>query len=224
MTETSSSRTPAKADAAQIKPGTFYTDKTGLERLIFFSDAVFAIAITLLALEIRLPEGAGMFDDREMWAALLGLWHQYLAFIISFLVIGSFWIAHHRKFRLIDRYDNRLLSLNLVVLMSVAFVPFSSSVISVSSSRSATVFYALTIMVVGLLFTGMWSYASRGNRLTRPDVTERQRRREFTSALSTVAVFGVSIVLSFFDVGLARLSWMLILPFGIYMNTKNPTT
>jgi uncharacterized membrane protein len=139
-------------------------------------------------------------------------------------VIGSFWIAHHRKFRLIDRYDNRLLSLNLLVLMSVAFVPFASSVISVSSSESATIFYALTIVVVGLLFMGMWSYASRGNRLIRPETSERQRRREFVSAVSTSAVFIASIVLAFIDVGLARLSWILILPIGIYMNTKNPTT
>ncbi|MEZ4770514.1 MAG: TMEM175 family protein [Caldilineales bacterium] len=224
MAETTSTGKSPEHDAIPKRPAPFYSDKTGLERLIFFSDAVFAIAITLLALEIRLPEAAGQFDDREMWAALLGLYHEYLAYFISFLVIGSFWMAHHRKFRLIDRYDNRLLSLNLLVLMSVAFIPFASSVISVSSTRSATDFCALTIIVVGLLFTGMWSYASRGNRLARSDVSERQRRREFTSALSTVAVFAGSIVLSFFDVGLARLSWMLILPFGIYVSTRNPTT
>lgn len=222
MTETSSTRTPAKADAAQKKPETFYTDKTGLERLIFFSDAVFAIAITLLALEIRLPEEAGMFNDRELWASLLSLWHEYLAYIISFLVIGSFWIAHHRKYRLIERYDNRLLMLNLLVLMAVAFIPFASSVISVSSIRSATIFYSLNMIVVGLLFAALWAYASRGNRLTGSHISEQRRRREFMSPLSIVVVFLFSIALSFVNTDLARLSWLLVLPAAVFVNAKHP--
>ncbi len=224
MTETSPTGKPAKPDAARKKSATSYTDTIGLERLIFFSDAVFAIAITLLALEIRLPEEAGQFGDLELWAALAGLWHEYLAYIISFLVIGSFWMAHHRKFRLVDRYDNRLLSLNLLVLMSIVFIPFASSVISVSSNRSATIFYALTMVVVSLLFTAMWAYVSHDNRLLRPDVSQQRKRREFVSVLSTVAVFLISIALSFINTDLARLSWILILPAGIYVNTKTPTT
>jgi len=71
----------------------------GLERLVFFSNAVFAIAITLLALDIRLPAGSEMFSDAQLLAALLGIWHKYLAYGISFFVIGTLWIGHHRKFR-----------------------------------------------------------------------------------------------------------------------------
>ncbi|MCB0229910.1 MAG: DUF1211 domain-containing protein [Anaerolineae bacterium] len=224
MTDEMSSEKPAQTNTKQKRSATFYTDKIGLERLIFFSDAVFAIAITLLALEIRLPEEAGQYGDLEMWAALVGLWHQYLAYIISFLVIGSFWMAHHRKFRLVDRYDNRLLSLNLLVLMSIAFIPFASSVISVSSTRSATIFYALTMVVVSLFFTAMWVYITHDNRLLKPDISQQRKQREFISVLSTVVVFLISIVLSFINTDLARLSWILILPAGIYVNTKTPTT
>lgn len=224
MTDEMSNEKPAQTNTKQKRSATFYTDKIGLERLIFFSDAVFAIAITLLALEIRLPEEAGQYGDLEMWAALAGLWHQYLAYIISFLVIGSFWMAHHRKFRLVDRYDNRLLSLNLLVLMSIAFIPFASSVISVSSTRSATIFYALTMVVVSLFFTAMWVYITHDNRLLKPDISQQRKQREFISVLSTVVVFLISIVLSFINTDLARLSWILILPAGIYVNTKTPTT
>ena len=224
MTDEMSNEKPAQPNTKQKRSATFYTDKIGLERLIFFSDAVFAIAITLLALEIRLPEEAGQYGDLEMWAALAGLWHQYLAYIISFLVIGSFWMAHHRKFRLVDRYDNRLLSLNLLVLMSIAFIPFASSVISVSSTRSATIFYALTMVVVSLFFTAMWVYITHDNRLLKPDISQQRKQREFISVLSTVVVFLISIVLSFINTDLARLSWILILPAGIYVNTKTPTT
>ena len=68
-------------------------DELGLERLILFSDAVFAIAITLLALDIRLPAGAESFGNAEMLRQLLGLWPKYLAYLISFLAIGSFWLG-----------------------------------------------------------------------------------------------------------------------------------
>ena len=224
MTESSSADKPAQTDKTQKRSvANYFTDKTGLERLIFFSDAVFAIAITLLALEIRLPEEAGHFNDRELWISLLGLWHEYLAYIISFLVIGSFWLAHHRKYRLIERYDTRLLSLNLIVLMSIAFIPFASSVISASSNRSATVFYSLTMIVVGLLFGALWAYASHNNRLISSRTSQRQRHREFMAPVVTVVVFLLSIVLSFVNTDLARLSWLLILPAAVYVNTDRPT-
>ena len=98
---------------------TGFRDKTGLERLIFFSDAVFAIAITLLVIDIRLPDTDNILDNAQLTAQLLGMWQQYLGYIISFLVIGTFWTAHHRKFRYIKRYDYRLLFLNLLMLMVI---------------------------------------------------------------------------------------------------------
>ena len=80
-----------------------------LERIVFFSDAVIAIAITLLAIEIRLPELGNEGGDALM-AALSGLWPRYLSFVISFLVIGSFWWVHHRVFRAVRRYDEALIA------------------------------------------------------------------------------------------------------------------
>src|SRR5512134_2409354 len=68
-----------------------HQDQLGLERLIFFSDAVFAIAITLLVLEIRLPAGTELLDDSQLFTQLTGMWHEYLAYFISFIVIGTFW-------------------------------------------------------------------------------------------------------------------------------------
>jgi uncharacterized membrane protein len=140
-------------------------DQLGLERLIFFSDAVFAIAITLLALEIRLPAGAGSYDDVRLHAQLVGMWQEYLAFMISFLVIGTFWMAHHRKFKLIVRYDGRLMMLNLLLLMVIAFIPFPSSVLSSNPDRTATIFYALTMALAGFMLAAIWAYASWKNRL-----------------------------------------------------------
>lgn len=125
--------------------------------------------------------------------------------------------------RLIERYDNRLMMLNLLVLMAVAFIPFASSVISVSSNRSATIFYSLNMIVVGLLFAALWSYASRRNRLTSSHLSQQRQRREFLSPLSIVVVFLFSSALAFVNTDLARLSWLLVLPAAIYVNAKHPT-
>jgi len=187
---------------------------------MFFSDAVFAIAITLLALEIRLPAGAEAFTDAQLGTTLLGMWQKYLAYMLSFLVIGSFWSAHHRKFRLIRRYDRGLLLLNLLLLMVVAFIPFPSSVMSNSGTRTATIFYALTMILGGLLFAALWWHASRHDHLTEPHLNAQQRRREFIAPLMTVAIFLISIGIAYIDANLARSLWLLILPASFYVNKR----
>jgi uncharacterized membrane protein len=193
-------------------------DQLGLDRLIFFSDAVFAIAITLLALEIRLPATQEITDDAQLFESLTGMWHEYLAFFISFMVIGTFWMAHHRKYRFIRRYDGKLMLINLLFLMVVAFVPFPSSVISKFSERTATIFYALTIALAGLLLAGIWWYASSHNRLIDPDLDAKERQRQFIAPLITTTIFLLSIGVTFLDVGLGRLAWLLILPVSLYAN------
>ena len=101
----------------------------GLERVIFFSDAVFAIVITLLVLpltaEIELPEGG-----RDLAGHVWEQWPKVLSFLVSFLVIGQFWIAHHHMFEHIRRHDQGLLWLNLVSLLTVSFMPFPTALIA----------------------------------------------------------------------------------------------
>jgi len=187
-------------------------DHLGLERLIFFSDAVFAIAITLLALDIRLPAGGEALGNAELLDQLLGLWQKYLAYAVSFLAIGSFWMAHHRRFRFVQRYDRGLLMLNLLFLMVIAFVPFPTSVISESGNRTATIFYALTMTLAALMLTAIWWYAARHNRLIDPHLTAQQWRHSFVALLLTVALFVLSIGLAFLDENVARFSWLLVVP------------
>jgi uncharacterized membrane protein len=202
--------------AAEDKENTFDQDQLGLERLIFFSDAVFAIAITLLALDIRLPIGGEAPSNAQLLDQLLGVWHKYLAYLISFLAIGSFWMAHHRRFQFIKRYDRGLMMLNLLFLMVIAFVPFPTSVISESGNRTATIFYALTMTLAGLMLTAIWWYATRHNRLTDPHLDQQQRRRQLVALLFTVTLFALSIGLAFLSEDLARLSWLLAVPISRY--------
>jgi uncharacterized membrane protein len=193
-----------------------HTDSLGLERLIFFSDAVFAIAITLLALDIRLPPDTSALSNSELLERLLALGPQYRSYGISFLVIGSFWITHHSRFRFIRRYDSRLLLLNLLLLMVIAFIPFPTAVLSEHGNRTATIFYALTIVVAGLLSSLMWWYAVAGNRLVDEDFAPRQRQQGLLRTLIAPAVFLLSIGIAFFDDDLAKYSWLLIAFMALY--------
>jgi uncharacterized membrane protein len=205
---------PMKKNQLLVK--TDQSDPLEMERIVFFSDAVFAIAITLLALEIRLPESESLLDDRELFEQLTGVWHSYLGFFISFMVIGVFWMAHHRKFRLIKRFDSRLMMLNLLMLMVIAFIPFPSSLISKYPGQTATIFYALTMILGELLLGLIWWYASWNNRLTDLDVN--QRRRQFINPIATSLVFALSIGVALASPDLAKFSWFLILPVTLYAN------
>ncbi len=201
-------------------PSSVQTDSLGLERIVFFSDAVFAIAVTLLALEIRLPEGVEAANDTELLQQILSLWPVYLSYIISFTVIGAFWMAHHRKFGLIKSYDRRLMLFNLLFLLVIAFIPFPTYLIGQYISQAATDFYALTIIAGELLLALLWWYASRDNRLTGPHLDPRQRRRQFINPLLASLVFLFSIGIAWFSPGLARLSWVLVLPVTMVANRE----
>ncbi len=185
-------------------------DQLSLERLIFFSDAVFAIAITLLTLDIRLPNIDASLTNSELLQSLLAIGPKYFAFIISFLVIGLFWNGHHRKFRLIQKYDSNLMLINLLLLMTVVFIPFPTSLISANGNQTATIFYAAVMIVSSLLYAALWRYASYKNRLIDPHLNQRERRRETFAPYLTGGVFLLSIGLAFIDPGLSRISWILV--------------
>ena len=122
-----------------------------LERLVFFSDAVFAIAITLLVIEIHVPHLGGM-SNAAAASELLNLWPSFFGFVLSFLVIGRFWIGHHNAFTMIDHYDGRLAWPNLLLLMCIALMPFASAFMSANLGQFVpTLFYNMTLLVTALL-------------------------------------------------------------------------
>lgn len=184
---------------------------SGMERIVFFSDAVFAIAITLLALEIRLPEIAGR-GNAELLEGLLSIYPEYLSFIVSFLVIGNFWLVHHRQFHYIERYDTPLILINLFILMLIAFIPFPTVIISENGNRIATIFYALTMCVAGLLLFLLWFYASRAYRLITSELTPARIRRIALRTLIAPVIFLCSVALAYIHPDVAKFSWLLIAP------------
>ncbi|GAA0921354.1 TMEM175 family protein [Rothia nasimurium] len=151
-----------------------------LERLTFFSDAVFAIAITLLVIEIHVPQPEGR-DDAAWLHALVELLPHFFGFVLSFIVVGALWAAHHRVFGMLRGFHPSLVWRNLALLMSVAFMPFSSALMSThSNERIPEMFYALNLFVAGLLQYRLFRSALRAPYLREEandnDVAMMRRR------------------------------------------------
>jgi uncharacterized membrane protein len=200
-------------------PSPARVDEAGLERLVFFSDAVFAIAITLLVLDIRLPGSIEGLSDRALLDSLLAVGPRYLAYVISFLVIGGFWIGHHRRFGSIRCYDRRLVLLNLLLLMAVAFIPFPTGVIAENGNRTGTIFYALSITLTGLLTAAEWIYASRAGLLD-PSMTSRETSAETWQLIIVPGVFLLSVALALIDPDAAKYAWLLTIPLTFLIRGK----
>jgi uncharacterized membrane protein len=146
-----------------------------LERVLFFSDAIVAIAITLLALELRLP----VPDDQPLhYADLLKPWHLYLAFLLSFINISSFWNLHHRLFIYIRKMDDRLKLINTSWLFFIVTLPFASSVLSDHLSDSAAVtLYTLNVLLISLCQRLLWAYSVRHDYVDAPEVNDEYMGR-----------------------------------------------
>ena len=197
--------------ASQASSGAvpIYQDETGLERLVFFSDAVMAIAITLLALEIRLPTLPEEVSNGALWAALGALWPSYRSYLISFGVIGLYWQAHHRTFRDVERYDGLLMILNLLFLLCIAFSPFPTSVLGEYGNSSATIFYACTMAAIGFTMALVWWYTRVGGRLVEAPLARSAFRRGLLRVLLPPLIFLLSIPLALWNETAAQLFWIL---------------
>ncbi len=182
-----------------------------LDRIVFFSDAVFAIAITLLVLNIEVPEIPEDLVAQELPDRLLGLWPKFLSYVISFLVIVTYWMAHHSIFSIIRGYDRGLIWLNSLFLMCVAFLPFPSALFGEYGDQQLVVaIYAGSLGITRLLLTAVWWYASSGHRLVNSDLDPAMIRAFLIRGLAIPLVFFISIAISFFSASAAIYSWLLL--------------
>jgi uncharacterized membrane protein len=168
------------------------------ERLIFFTDAVAAIAMTLLAFDLRAPDIARMSNG----GALAALWAEpyrlgYLTFLISFVVIGSHWRAHHRLFRHVSKLDSRLISLNMLWLLMIVIMPFATRVLSGTGAFGIRFSLYAIIQVITMLTALLMSRHIRANDLLRPGAPQPVPTDYDATLLTGAAMFAISIPVAF---------------------------
>jgi len=177
-------------------PAAHHSDTLRLEA---FSDGVFAIAITLLIIEIGVPH---VDSERSLTHALLHLWPSYFGYAVSFLTIGIMWANHHYMFKDIQRVDHTLLVLNLLLLMGIAFVPFPTAVVAQyvhagHHQTEAALTYGCTFVVIAVFFNALWLYASRGMRLIDEHVSVSRVRSRTRRYLPGPLLYAIGLPFAF---------------------------
>src|SRR5438132_14235911 len=181
-------------------------------RLEAFCDGVFAIAATLLVLELRVP-----VDSQDLVRSLLALWPAYAVYLVSFMTIGIIWVNHHTLLEHCKRVDRRFLYLNLPLLVTVGIVPFPTALVDqyILSERGATaalVVYGLGAVLIAMAFTGVFLYATYDQRLVGDHAAARRIREEgrffpiglgaytlgialaFVAPVASLAVYGLTAI------------------------------
>ena len=180
-----------------------------LDRLIFLSDGVFAIAMTLLVFGLTIPD---VSSGDSLAQSLIDLWPKYVSYALSFAVIASYWSAHQRMFRYLVRADNVLVALNVLLLMWIGFQPFSTNVVRTYSGGVAVSFYAGTLAATGAVSLAMWLYASHSHRLIRRSLDARTIHYVTWRAVIVPLVFLVSMPIAQINPTVAQFFWIAILP------------
>ncbi len=165
-------------------------------RLEAFSDGVFAVAITLLVLEINIPAG------ENLWHQLKEQWPSFASFFVSFWVIGIIWVNHHGLLDHLKRTDRPVLYLNLLVLMTVVFIPFSTALMaehlkSGADEEVAALVYALAFLAMGIAFNLFWAYVVKHRRELGVELPDEEVRRMSVGFMIGSPLYAVAVGMAF---------------------------
>ena len=189
-----------------------------IDRIIFFSDAVFAIAITLLVIDLKVPKIEGSITDQNFLIALANEIPQLSGFILSFFIIGLYWTVHHNIFGFVINYTKKLVWLNLVFLFTIALMPFSTAVYSEYSFREEynSLLAPFGVYVVNIVMIGIMNFV-----LNKYIFNPKNKVAEFYSksyvkygkirSLAIPAIFGLALLIGFINVNLGRMTIFLII-------------
>lgn len=186
-----------------------------VERLTLFSDAIFAFAMTLLAVNIRVPEIAQDLVSSQLTVELANLTPKLIGYGLSFFISASFWIFYHRIFANIKHYDRMLVWLNLIFLFFIVLIPFPSDLIGrYLSQEISIVIYAAMMAATGFVLSLIWSYASSNHRLIDKGLSNLRIKRLSVRTYVTPTVFLVSIPASLVLGEVTPVLWLLVYPLG----------
>jgi uncharacterized membrane protein len=174
-------------------------DQIDTGRLEAFSDGVFAIAITLLVLELSVPEE----DFGDLFAGILEQWPSYLAYLTSFLTIGGVWLVHHGIVRRMRSADAWFVRVNLLLLLVVSFLPFPTKLVaeaisSASAERVAVLFYGATLLVISAVLSAMGRYVADRDELRAEGIAARDVRTVVALTEPSLGFYGVLVVSAIF--------------------------
>lgn len=182
----------------------------GPGRVLAFSDAVFAIAITLLILPLTEFDP----DAGDLGQELRELVPETLSFVVGFAVIGIYWLSHHAWFSRVRTVDDRLLKINLWLLACIGFLPFPTAVLGTRGGSVGTVFFAAAVAVTGGAFAITWTYLLRHPDLLEADTAAALRHHTLVG-LVTPAVFAISVPIAWYFPDAGKLFWILLWPASV---------
>jgi uncharacterized membrane protein len=190
------------------------------------SDGVFAITMTLLVLEIKVPALEGAAAAKELPHQLLALWPKFAAYAISFVTLGVYWVGHHLQFASIHRADRNLLWINILFLLCTGFVPFTTALMGEYWTEPLpVVLYGLNLVAVSLMIWVHWTYASRGRRLIAPEIDDGIIVSASRVILLGPVVYAIAIALAWVHTGISIALYGLanllyIVPRGVHRHLK----
>jgi uncharacterized membrane protein len=189
--------------AGDVSAGLTETDEPAVDafatsRVVFFSDAVLAIAITLLALALPLPHSTGATTNRQMVNALADNWDSYLAFVVSFAVIGNHWAAHRRVFRYVSRVNHRIGQLTLLWLLMMVLTPFAARLLAGSGGFGVRFTLYALIQIIAWICLVLMSRVVIHADLLRPDAPEAARHPDNVVSITVIVMFALAIPVAFF--------------------------
>ena len=198
-----------------------FVPKVKPEHVIAFGDAIFAFAITLMTISIEIPDLPPNLTESELLSRLYEVYPQVESYIISFVVIGIFWISYHQVFNFITKSHISVVYLNLLFLLLITFLSITTSlVIDYGSYQIPYVIFCVVVILASSLLALIWWYATKDYRLIDKDVHPLFIRGLMINLLLIPFVYAISILVSFFNQDIAQYLWLIIVPLSIATRRK----
>ena len=198
-----------------------FTPIIKVERVISFSDAVFAFAITLMALSIDIPDLPTHLTQSELLDKLYDLYPQFESYVISFAVIAIFWVSYHQVFNHIKGSHITMVYLNLLFLLLITLLSLSTSlVINYGTYQIPYIIYCFIVIMTSSLLATIWWHATRNKRLVDKNLHPFFIKGVLVNLMSIPIVFTISIIISFVDLDIAQYFWLIIAPLNITIKRR----
>jgi uncharacterized membrane protein len=198
-----------------------FTPIIKVERVISFSDAVFAFAITLMALSIDIPDLPTHLTQSELLDKLYDLYPQFESYVISFAVIAIFWVSYHQVFNHIKGSHITMVYLNLLFLLLITLLSLSTSlVINYGTYQIPYIIYCFIVIMTSSLLATIWWHATRNKRLVDKNLHPFFIKGVLVNLMSIPIVFTISIIISFVNLDIAQYFWLIIAPLNITIKRR----